>query len=67
MTAVSTVIYNLVHEMCVAVEWLNASGDPEPDSADNELLSLRQVCLAAKNHFERMRTLRAVAEGSGSS
>jgi hypothetical protein len=53
----SAVIYNLVHEMCVAVEWLNGSY-PELDGAtDDELLSLRQVGLAARDHHERMRTL----------
>jgi hypothetical protein len=56
----SAVIYNLVHEMCVAVEWLNASY-PQLDGAnDDELLSLRQVGLAAKDHHERMRTLSTV-------
>jgi hypothetical protein len=44
----------------VAVEWLNASY-PQLDGAnDDELLSLRQVGLAAKDHHERMRTLSTV-------
>jgi hypothetical protein len=61
----SAVIYNLVHEMCVALEWLHA--EAELDGAiDDELLSLRQVGLAAKDHHERMRTLGAVAAGGGS-
>lgn len=63
----SAVIYNLVHEMCVAVEWLHA-GDAQLDGAVNdELQSLRRVALAAKSHHERMRTLAAVGAGAGTS
>jgi hypothetical protein len=61
----SAVICNLVHEMCVAVEWLPA-GDAELDGAvDDELLSLRQLGLAAQDHHDRMCALGAHAAAFG--
>jgi hypothetical protein len=62
----SAVIYHLVHEMCVAVEWLNASYPVLDGATDDELLSLRQVGLAAKDHHERMRTLAPAGAGVSS-
>jgi hypothetical protein len=37
----SAVIWKLVDEICVAVEWLHASDDGVDEAANEELLSLR--------------------------